>query len=321
MFTPAIPVTGILPTRDRSRPLGRMLRSLIEQGAMPAELIIIDASKDGDTKELTTTFASEAAPLGCNLVYLPAVKIGAAAQRNQGCALATQPVLAFFDDDIIFEKDCMARLWSALSSDTRLGGVNATITNQGYTAPGLVSRSLFRLLAGCRVSSLPGRVIGPAVNLLPHDDGALPEVVSVDWLNLGATFYRREALPEPVFHEHFSGYSMCEDLALSLTVGKRWKLANARTARIFHDSQPGSYKSNIAEMSRMELVNRHYVMTEILGRTSVSDYLGLAVWEIFQLSAFGIQKRFGKAFWHMLKGKCVGAREIGAVWVGDDSDD
>jgi hypothetical protein len=30
-----------------------------------------------------------------------------------------------------------------------------------------------------------------------------------------------------------------EKVTLSLTGGKRWKLANGRTARIDHDSQPG----------------------------------------------------------------------------------
>jgi len=62
--------------------------------------------------------------------------------------------------------------------------------------------------------------------------------------------YRREAIPSPPFPEHFSGYSMMEDLTLSLVVGRKWKLANARTARIYHDSQPGTHKSNSARWPR-----------------------------------------------------------------------
>jgi len=38
-------------------------------------------------------------------------KTRAAVQRNQGLARASQPVIWFFDDDILFEPECVARLW------------------------------------------------------------------------------------------------------------------------------------------------------------------------------------------------------------------
>src|SRR4030081_113783 len=118
-------------------------------------------------------------------------------------------------------------------------------------------------MSGKREVSYPGSVLGPAVNLLPEDREDLPEVVPVEWLNTTCTLYRREALPDPPFHDHFNGYSLMEDLTLSLTVGRRWKLANARTARIYHDSQPGTHKSDPALLAEMQLINRHFVMTRI----------------------------------------------------------
>ena len=83
-------------------------------------------------------------------------------------------VIGFFDDDILFEPDCIARLWRALQSDAGLGGVNAMITNQRYQSPGRVSRMMFRWMAGRREASYAGRVLGPAVNLLPEDRDDLP---------------------------------------------------------------------------------------------------------------------------------------------------
>lgn len=75
-----------------------------------------------------------------------------------------------------------------------------------------------------------------------------------------------------------------EDLTLSLRVAQcGWKLANARTARIFHDSQPGEHKSDPAARAEMELVNRHYVMTTVLKRNHFVDYLRFVIWELFQL--------------------------------------
>jgi hypothetical protein len=119
------------------------------------------------------------------------------------------------------------------------------------------------------------------LNLLPEDRPDLPEVVAVEWLNTTCTLYRGEALPHPLFPGHFKGYSFMEDVALSLVVGKRWKLANARTARISHDSQPGDYKTNVISLAKMELVNRHYVMTQILCRKRFADHLKLFILEIF----------------------------------------
>src|SRR5205085_8396176 len=196
-------------------------------------------------------------------------------------AFVTQESIWLFEDDVILESDCLVNLWTALMSDENLGGVSAMITNQRYISPGRLSRSLFRILHGQSAKSYAGKCIGPAFNILPEDHPELPEVVKVEWLNAGCTLYRRKALPQPLFDRHFTGYSLMEDLALSLRVGEKWKLANARTARIFHDSQPADYKRDHAVLAKMELVNRHYVMTQIMKRRGLNYYLKLALLELF----------------------------------------
>jgi hypothetical protein len=141
---------------------------------------------------------------------------------------------------------------------------------------------------------------------LPEDREDLPEVVPVDWLNLGATIYRREALPEPPFDSVFAGYSMMEDLALSLRVAKKWRLANVRTARIFHDSQPNAHKANVSAMAAMELVNRHYVMTKVLERTGLLDYVRLFLWEAFNVIGCAASTQRRSYFPGMARGKLQG---------------
>ena len=297
------PISAVIPTRDRSPVLARMLDSLLDQETVPRELIIVDASCDNSTQELLNSCTGKLAERGCEIVWRRAAKAGAAVQRNQGIASASQGVIAFFDDDILFEPGCLARLWQALHSDPRLGGVNAMIVNQRYHPPGGVSRMMFRIMAGRSQASYAGHLLGPAINLLPEDRAELPEVVPVEWLNTTCTLYRREALPEPPFPDFFTGYSMMEDVALSVCVGKSWKLANARTARIFHDSQPGLHKSDPVALARMELVNRHYVMTQVIERRRLPDYAKLALWELFQLSVCAVHRRVGLEFWQNLRGK------------------
>ena len=279
-FPPAnvLPVSALVPTLNRRVPLGRMLESLTQQAFQPAEMIIVDASQSDETKQLCET---KIPGLLTKITYQRATETGAAAQRVQAVASATQDFVWFLDDDVVFEEDCLKHLWEALQTDERLGGVNAMITNQRYFPPGRVSRTVFSLLHGSVRESYAGMCIGPAFNLLPEDNEGLPDCVPVEWLNTTCTLYRKAALPEPLFPPHFKGYSYLEDVALSLTVGRKWRLANARHARIFHDTQPGEYKNSTIAMAKMELVNRHYVMTQVLGRRGLSDYAKLLLLETF----------------------------------------
>ena len=308
-----LPVSAIIPTRNRPESLQHTLESLSQQTILPAELIIIDGSTDQASRIVVETWASSVAT-GCGVTWQPAKELGAAVQRNQGIAMATQPFIWFFDDDIVFEPQCVCRLWNALQSDVRIGGVNAMIVNQRYQSPGLVSRVLFTLLHGRREKSFAGKVIGPAVNLLPEDREDLPEIVPVEWLNTTCTMYRHEALPTPPFDTVFTGYSMMEDLALSLRVGRKWRLANARTARIFHDSQTGIYKSDARAMATMALVNRYYVMTRVLGDRRPTNYLRLLLWEVFQLMTCAISPSSRKRVLPIMKGQWMGVLEIWRMW-------
>ncbi len=304
-----LPISAIVPTRNRSVSLGRMLNSLAHESAQPIEMVVVDASTNEETRQLCE---NKFPGLATRIIYHHAAKVGAAAQRNQAIQYASQETIWFIDDDVIFEPDCLMRLWSALQSDSRLGGVSAMTINQRYSPPGLASRLLFQFLHGRAEASYAGKCIGPAFNLLPEDCPDLPKVVPVEWLHTTCSLYRREALPNPLFSDHFTGYSMMEDVALSLVVGRRWRLANARTARIFHDSQGGDYKDNAAELSEMKLVNRHYVMTQILKRKKGGDYLKLFTLETFELlssltsiggckSLPAVVKGKLMAFWRILK--------------------
>lgn len=273
-----IPVSAVIPTANRSARLKSTINSILQQSHVPAEMVLVDASEGrlpaiGEWEDRFERFR-----------HIAATQPGAASQREQGVAEASHKFILFLDDDVDLKPDCLRGLWEALQADSRLGGVNAMIVNQRYQSPGLISRAMFTLMHGRAEKSFAGKVIGPAINLLPEGRDDLPEVVPVEWLNLGCTIYRRLALPMPVFDPIFAGYSLMEDLTLSLRVSQRgWKLANARTARIYHDSQPGEHKSNETIIAAMELRNRWYVTTKILRRTRFLDRVRLFLWELFSI--------------------------------------
>jgi glycosyltransferase involved in cell wall biosynthesis len=150
------------------------------------EMIVIDGSEDDRTEQLCHRFIPG---LLTQIRYYKATAIGAATQRNQAFAYASQDVIWLMDDDILLEPECLARLWHTLHSDPHMGGVNAMITNQRYLSPGRISRTLFQFLHGQIESSYAGKCIGPAFNLLPEDNPTLPAIVPVEWLNTTCTLY------------------------------------------------------------------------------------------------------------------------------------
>ena len=302
-----LPISTIIPTRHRSYPLTRTLQSLSQQSLQPVEMIIVDGSNDDLTKNLCE---NEIPGLLTKIKYYRASEIGAATQRNQGMVHSSENVIWLMDDDILLEPECLEKLWNALQSDPSMGGVNAMITNQCYLPPGKISRWLFGFLHGHIEDSYAGKCIGPALNLLPEDNPNLPEIVPVEWLNTTCTLYRKEALPNPLFPPNFTGYSLMEDVTLSLMVGKKWKLANARTARIFHDSQPGDHKNNQAVLAKMSLINRFFVMTKILERQKPSDYTKLVVLQLFEIIS-SLQSKQGWLYLpSVLYGKLAGCIEL-----------
>ena len=261
---PLIPVSAIIPTLDRRDRLVQTLAGMLRQDFVPAEIIVIDASADPIPLAALAAVASSS-DLAPRLHCEAARVRGAAAQRNQGSAIASQPFLLYLDNDIDLAPNCLASLWETMSKNPRVGGCGAMSTNQHYHPPGRFMRSLYRLLGCPAEESLSGRMCGPALNFLPAEDGP----TKVEWLNLCCTLYRREALPDPPFLAFFSGYSLMEDAALAWQVGQRWQLVVPAGARAFHDSRVADYKDRVFRRERMEYVNRWFVLTRVMGRTAV----------------------------------------------------
>ena len=178
------------------------------------------------------------------------------------------------------EESCLENFWNAYV-EKDAGGVNALITNQKFIAPGALTKGFYKLIDKKKAASPGGKLLGPLINILPADDIQLGNIVPVEWLNTTCTIYNKKYLPQPVFDLHFKGYSLMEDVALSIRVGKSARLYNVRNARIFHDTQPGVEKNNVAIMAEMELVNRYYIMRNIVGMKGWKNYSKLIIQQLY----------------------------------------
>lgn len=301
-----VDISVVIPTRNRVKTLVSSLKTLDDQTLLPKEIIIVDGSDDFQSDLSLDQFER----IGLNIQWLRANELGAAAQRNQGVSASNGDFVLFMDDDVYLETDVLEKLWTGMNTLNGAGAVNAMIKNQQYTTPGTISRLMYRLMSGERLDSYAGKLIGPAWNLLPEDRGDLPDYVRCEWLNTTCTLYKKESMPKPVFPAHFQGYSFMEDVALSYFVNRKYSLWNCRTARVYHDSQSGDHKSDVAAMSEMELVNRHFVMKNLLNKSKFSDYLKLAVFECFQVITSLASSRTCKIFPELVIGKLRALRKL-----------
>jgi len=275
-----IPVSAIIPCAGRIERLKKTLHSIDNQSAVPSEIIVIDGSPNYFIIKSLVEWNFQ----NLKLKVVEATKRGAAVQREQGVSLATEQYIFFLDDDIDLQSGCIESMWNRIYDNKDLGGCNAMITNQSYNPPGKWMRRLLGYVGCPTEGSLAGRCCGPALNFLPADNLHEENPISVQWLNTTCTLYRRSALPSPaVFLNFFHGYSLMEDLALSMHVGKTSKLETLPSARIFHDSVNASYKSNALQRSTMECTNRWFVMTRIMGRTGALWNFRLAIYEFLGL--------------------------------------
>ena len=268
-----LPVSLIIATRDRRDRLLQTLQSLLAQDHVPKEWIIIDASAPPVTVPDLPELPREVTVRCC-----AAHVRGAAAQRNQGFNLSTQPHLLWLDDDVDLQAGCLGALWQCLQADPAVGGCSAHVLNATYHPPGPGLRQVLGWLGCPKAGSLAGTCCGPALNFLPAES-----TPAVDWLNLGCALYRRAALPQPPFLPFFHGYSLMEDVALSLEVGRRWKLVCPTSARLVHDPRPAPYKDEVFVRERMEVVNRSFVMRIILGRLGPRWVIRQAAFQVLML--------------------------------------
>lgn len=91
------PVTVVVPTRNRPRLLAEAVASARAQTLPPAEIVVVDDGSDpGQTPVLDALEAEGVRVLRSGRSH------GGSAARNKGWRAATQPLVAFLDDDDLF---------------------------------------------------------------------------------------------------------------------------------------------------------------------------------------------------------------------------
>lgn len=282
MSAEIVPLSAILPTRNRARILSRFLDSLEQQDTMPAEMVVCDSSDDDASMQVCQERESRWGS-GIRWIVQRAHRTGLAPQRNQAVAAATQPFVWFLDDDMLLEPGCVRHLFDAVSNNPHIGGVTATLVNEPYHPPGKATRALMRWFEhGVERASYASACVGPGWTFL-HDASPDTPLVKAGWLGGGCTIYRKEALPMPAVPDHFEAGAIGEDVAASISVGHRRELFHVPAARAIHDSQGGDHKRSLRARADQGLRNRWFIMTRVMGKDTPRDALDFALMHGFTL--------------------------------------
>jgi glycosyltransferase involved in cell wall biosynthesis len=98
-------ISVVIPTRDRASLLRESLLSLCEQ-TLPKrdfEVIVIDDGSKDSTRDVCQEFAGE-----LNIRYERLERSGIAVAKNAGVAAASAPIVLFFDDDDVADRNLLA---------------------------------------------------------------------------------------------------------------------------------------------------------------------------------------------------------------------
>ena len=265
----------VIATYERPRELRVTLDGLAAQTHVPAQVIVVDASPQGDTGEVARDFASR-----LPLRYERAEAASSARQRNQGGRGVTTPLISFVDDDVRLPPDIFAKLCAALDTDSRLGGVAARIAGLEHPIPRGLLRAYYRLQAGFAHPTYGGKLFGPAINCLPSYTEADGELIPADWLNSTCVCYRTTLFQAEMFPA-FDGYSFMEDVHLSARIARAHPLGFHKTAIYEHLDATSTFKRDRRQLARMRLRNQRRIAQEIMGLGPVELATKLFLHRIF----------------------------------------
>jgi glycosyltransferase involved in cell wall biosynthesis len=140
-------VSVLICTRDRSALLEGCLDSVLGCSPPPAEVIVVDQSRDEATRLAVGRRQGGKAPIR----YLRGIGTGLSRARNQGIAECTSPVIAFTDDDCRVDPAWLFELTEPLRAGRADAAVGRTLPESN--ADGAGETSSFYAPAGSPVFS------------------------------------------------------------------------------------------------------------------------------------------------------------------------
>ena len=222
---PALSVSVVIPTKNRSADLELTIQTLLRQSVLPKELFVVDQS-DADVSRSKIESLVRDTSLRLHYIYDPRIRGGAVA-RNLAMDQATGEVLLFLDDDVELEKNFVEELLATYTSHPEVAGVSGVVTN--YEPPSRLMRAWSQVFERGPFHDDRQPIYWRADEL--RDSGVFP----VTRMGAGLMSFRASAVGSLRFDAHLTGVSDGEDVDFCMHLGPATKLVINPRARLVHN--------------------------------------------------------------------------------------
>ena len=131
-------LTAAVATFDRPDALLRCLDGLLAGQVLPAEVLIVDQSRDDGTQLAVEQRQGGPVPI----IYIRQERRGLSASRNAAMTRARHPLVAVIDDDCVPDQGWIAAIERAFASPIAPDAVTGRVLPLGPDVPGLYAVSL-----------------------------------------------------------------------------------------------------------------------------------------------------------------------------------
>lgn len=253
----------IICTKNRSVDLDKCLNSINRQTYPPDEVIIVDASSDGESKKIARYHKDKN---HFNVIYIPSLP-GLTRQRNIGIKKCSADIIVFFDDDVIIDDKYLEQMAFYFDLDPSLGGATGHITNNPEKKPLETWLKFFFMLAGSGKKGVMLRS-GFAAFLDPKYVNVSKTTEVLSGCNM---LYRKAILKKFKFDEAFEGYSLMEDVEFSHRVSKRHSLLYVKKAKLIHN-RSNTERIDLQRFFEMSTYNHYYIFKKNV-KQSFTDWI------------------------------------------------
>ena len=239
-------LTIVIPTRNRLALLTKTLVSLKKNDFFFREVIIVDSSDKEEKKKLNKL------KIFFNIKIINSTP-GISKQRNKGLknVKKNSKYVMFLDDDIIFEKNAITKMYNFLQLNPKHAGIgfNLIIKNINKYAE---SAKKFKFIKYLGIYDNKNGKVTPsgwqtkAINLKKDE--------YVDWLPTQAVIYSYQRIKQKKFDINYGSYSYLEDLDFSYDLKNQGLIINSQAKY----SSNNNVKRNPFFFGLKEIVNRYY---------------------------------------------------------------
>ena len=264
-------------TYERPEMLRRCVRAAINQTRPPAEVVVVDASCDHErNRGLIEAEVAGRVPL----VYEPADRPSAAAQRNRAAGLASADVVFLIDDDSLLYPDAAAKVMEVYDRDAEgeVAGVAPLLAAAPPDVEVAGGGEREEVAPPEPPSAAAGRAARLARRLLSADDLFVPYDADFPRREVPAALRELPVAPRPLM----AGFSMTcrraailaepfeelladrgpEDSDVSYRLSRRGLLLSRLDARLHHAAEPagrfGSYRRQVLDLLGPCVLHRLY---------------------------------------------------------------